>query len=71
MSLNSVTDHDNDLSLELVKGSAARGGQSSAHAARRTNESVESGLMTKGIIVTNEVTITYTQEERIERVIGF
>lgn len=70
MSLNS-TSEDHDLGMELVKGSGARAGKSSARAERQRNNSVESGMLTKGIVVTNEVTITYTQEERIERIIGF
>lgn len=84
MSLTSVTD-DNDLSLEL--GDGPRGVKSSAHAAssgpcrgdrggagggsRHMHDGVDSGMLNKGIVVTNEVTVTYTQEERIERIIGF
>lgn len=34
-------------------------------------ESEDLGMLTKGIVVTNEVTITYTQEEMIERIVGF
>lgn len=69
MSLASATD-EADLGLEL--GDGPRGVKSSAHAASgRRHGSVDTGMLKKGIVVTNEVTVTYTQEERIERIIGF
>lgn len=73
MSLSSVTD-ETDLGLEL--GDGPRGVKSSAHAAsghggRHAHGGLDSSMLNKGIVVTNEVTVTYTQEERIERIIGF
>lgn len=70
LSLGSVAD-DNDLGIEL--GKDPRGASNSAHAepGQRNNSSVDFGMLNKGIVVTNEVTITYTQEERIEKIIGF
>lgn len=70
MSLASVTD-EAEMGLEL--GDGARGVKSSAHAAHggRRHGSVDARMLDKGIVVTNEVTVTYTQEERIERIIGF
>lgn len=78
MSLTSLTGHDEgELGLSLELGDGPRGVKSSAHAAstpRRhgtADSAVDAGMLNKGIVVTNEVTVTYTQEERIERIIGF
>lgn len=71
MSLASVVEDSDDLGIEL--GKDPRGATNSAHAApnHKHNSSIDFGMLNKGIVVTNEVTITYTQEERIEKIIGF
>lgn len=81
MSLTSLTGHDEggELGLGLELGDGPRGVKSSAHAASAPrprhgtadSAGLDAGMLNKGIVVTNEVTVTYTQEERIERIIGF
>lgn len=81
MSLASETDcRDHEMVMEL--GNRGHGGRSVAHIVpvstkgrkRDGNggrDSEDCGMLNKGIVVTNEVTITYTQEQMIERIIGF
>lgn len=64
---------DRNLTLELGNAPGKKPAKSSAHAQRGDHGSVDWGMLNsgKGIVVTKEVHVTYTEEERIERVIGF
>lgn len=63
-------DYD-DRNLELGSAPGSRPAKSSAHAGRGENGSVDWRMLNEGIVVTKEVSVTYTEEERIQRVIGF
>lgn len=65
---------ESGLNLELQLGNAPGKppAKNSAHAGRVARSSdVDWGMLSKGIVVTKEVSVTYTEEERIQRVIGF
>lgn len=66
-----TNDDEVGLNLELGNAPGRPPAKSSAQAGRGENSSVDWGTMNKGIMVTKEVTVTYTEEERIQRVIGF
>lgn len=68
-----LNDDEVGLNLELELGNAPGRppAKSSAQAGRGETSGVDWGTMNKGIMVTKEVTVTYTEEERIQRVIGF
>lgn len=60
-----------NLELELNKAPGRPAPKTHTQARRGEGSSVDWGSMNKGIMVTKEVTVTYTEEERIQRVIGF
>lgn len=66
-----TNDDEIRLNLELGTAPGRPPAKSSAQAERGETSSVDWGTMNKGIMVTKEVTVTYTEEERIQRVIGF
>lgn len=60
------------LNLELGTAPGHPPCKNIAHAGRAGgNSSVDWGMMSKGIVVTKEVSVVYSEEERIQRVIGF
>lgn len=66
-----TNDDEIGLNLELGTAPGRIPAKSSAQAGRGETSSVDWGTMNKGIMVTKEVSVTYTEEERIQRVIGF
>lgn len=68
---DTTNDDEVELNLELGNAPGRPPAKSSAQAGRGEGGSVDWGMMNKGIMVTKEVTVTYTEEERIQRVIGF
>lgn len=68
---NGTNDDEIGLNLEMGVNPGRSAAKSSVQAGRGENGSVDWGMMNQGIMVTKEVTVTYTEEERIERVIGF
>lgn len=60
---------DGDFAMELANGSSPP--KASAHAGRGQKGDVDWDMLNQGIVVTHEVEITYSQEEMIEKIIGF